>query len=70
MGKLNRQVKRYLDNVDEWKKIIILTTYGSEDLVSSTYGIDSITAASKTEEVTTVTTNLKSRLKAVLNSGI
>ena len=70
MGRINRQVKEYLDSVDNWNKVIVLTTYGSEDIVSSTYGIDSITAASKTEEVTIVTQDLKSRLEAVLSSGI
>ena len=70
MGKIKGQVKKYLDNVDDWSRVIVLTTYGSEDIVSSTYGIDSITAASKTEEIASVTEELKSRLNEVLDSGI
>ncbi|UCB45568.1 MAG: hypothetical protein JSV25_15385 [Spirochaetota bacterium] len=70
MGKIKGQVKKYLDNVNDWSKVIVLTTYGSEDIVSSTYGIDSITAASKTEEIASATEELKNRIRTVLDSGI
>ena len=69
MGKIKKQVKHYLDNVDNWEKVIVLTTYGSKDPVPDIYGIDSISAASEKEQVDTLTADLKTRLQTILNIG-
>ena len=67
MGRIKNQVKHYLDNVDNWRKVIVFTTYGSKDPVPDLYGIDSISAASEKEQVTTLTADLKTRLQNILN---
>jgi hypothetical protein len=69
MGKINKRVKRYLDSVDDFSKVIVLTTYGNRDPVPHMYGIDSISAASKKEQVQTLTSYLKNRLQAILSIG-
>ena len=66
MGKMKKHVKNYLDGIDDWSRVIILTTCGSEDPVPVMYGIDSITAASKKDEVNIVTADLKNRLETTL----
>jgi hypothetical protein len=66
MGRIKSSVKRYLDSVNDWEKVIVLTTYGSEDPVPGMYGIDSISAASEEEPVKPVIADLKARLKAIL----
>ena len=66
MGRIKNQVKRFLDNVENWEKVIVVTTYGSEDPVPSMYGIDSISSASEKDQVKPVTTEIKTRLHNIL----
>jgi hypothetical protein len=68
MGKIKKQVKHYLDSVDNWEKVIVFTTYGSKDPVPDMYGIDSISAASEKEQIQTLTADLKAKLQNILNN--
>ncbi|KPJ87025.1 MAG: hypothetical protein AMS17_09820 [Spirochaetes bacterium DG_61] len=66
MGKINKHVRRYLDKIDDFNRVIVLTTYGTKDPVPSKYGINSISAASKKEQVKTLTSDIKNRLQEIL----
>ena len=66
MGKINNHVKRYFETCGDFSKVIVLTTYGTKDPVPGRYGIDSISAASKKEQIESLTSALKNRLQDIL----
>jgi len=66
VGRMKRDVKRFFDGVEDWNKVIVVTTCGSEDPVPEEYGIDSLTAASKQAQVDAASTYAVTRLKAIL----
>lgn len=66
IGSINKNVERFFNRIDDYSKVIVCTTCGDKDMVSEKYGIDSITAASKKEEVSTLTQQIEKRLQNML----
>lgn len=66
IGSINKNVERFFNRIDDYSKVIVCTTCGDKDMVSEKYGIDSITAASKEEEVSTLTQQVEKRLQNML----
>ena len=66
VGKMKREVRRFFDGVEDWNRVIVVTTCGSQDPVPEEYGIDSLTAASKQAQVEGAAAYAISRLKETL----
>jgi hypothetical protein len=66
IGSINKNVERFFNRIDDYSKVIVCTTCGDKDRVSEKYGIDSITAASKKEEVSILAQQIEKRLQNIL----
>jgi len=67
IGSINKNVERFFNRIDDYGKVIVCTTCGEKDVVPAKYGIDSITAASKKEEVSALTQQIVKRLHDMLD---
>lgn len=65
VGRMKRDVRRFFDGVEDWDRVIVVTTCGSKDPVSEEYGIDSMTAASKKAQVEGAAAYAISRIKSL-----
>ena len=66
IGSINKNVERFFNRIDDYSKVIVCTTCGEKDVVPETYGVDSITAASKKEEVSALTQQIEKRLHTII----
>lgn len=68
--KLQPDVKKYLDRAINIDKVILVTTSGSGDWKTEDYDIETITSASKTEELPALIENILMRLNKILGAEI
>lgn len=67
--KLQPDVKKYFDRARNLNKVVLVTTSGSGDWETKDYDIETITSASKTEELPTLFNKILARLDAILKKG-
>jgi hypothetical protein len=69
MGKINSHVRRYLDGAQDMDKIVLVTTAGSGDPRTDAWDIDTITSASKMNELDEIVESVLSRLEMILEGS-
>lgn len=67
MNRLQSDVKAYLDRVQDYGRVILITTSGPGTWKTEEYFVDIITSASKQEELPTLTEEVKHRLDIMLS---
>jgi hypothetical protein len=69
MGKINSRVRRYLDQTLYMDKLVLVTTAGSGDPKTEAWDIDTITSASKMNELGEITESVLLRLEMILEGS-
>ena len=66
-GRINSNVRRYLDKTENMGEIVLVTTSGSGNPKTDTWDIDTISAASEMNDLDKITQTVLSRLERILN---
>lgn len=69
MGKINKHVRRYLDDALDLDKIVLVTTAGSGDPRTDAWDVDTITCASKMEELENILEQVLMRLEMIVGGS-
>jgi len=69
MGTINGHVKSYLDRSQDLSKVVLITTCQAGDPKTDAWDVDSITSASKMDEVEPVIEGALSQLDVILGAG-
>ena len=69
-GRINSHVRRFLDRTQSMNKIVLVTTAGSGNPKTDAWDIDTITSASKMDELVEITEKVLSRLEALLKISL
>ena len=69
MGTINGHVKSYLDRSQDLSKVVLITTCGAGDPKTGAWDVDSITSASKMDEVEPVIEEALSQLEMIIGTG-
>jgi hypothetical protein len=66
-GRINSNVRRYLDRTEHMDGVVLVTTSGSGNAKTDKWNIDTISSASEMSELDKITRTVLSRLEALLN---